>query len=85
MNTELGIDLTALNSVDVNDIDSDSLVDIRETKINTSLPVGERIADFIRQIKNPYCYKCGKTVVKIQFSNSGESMESCMEGYFRSL
>ena len=36
-------------------IDRDDLVDISTVKIDQSLPRDERIADYIRQIKNPYC------------------------------
>ena len=36
-------------------IDRDKLVDIRDVVINTDLPKEERIKDYIRQIKNPYC------------------------------
>ena len=38
------------------DINESELVDISTVKINTDLPVKERIKDYIRQIKNPYCY-----------------------------
>ena len=40
-------------------IDRDELVDIRDVKVNTSLPKRERAIDFIRQIGNIYYYKHG--------------------------
>ena len=41
-------------------IHTDELVDIREVSVDKNLPKEERIAAFIRQIKNPYRFRCGK-------------------------
>ena len=41
----------------------EQLVDIRDVKIDRSLPSEERIKSFIEQIKNPYQFKVGDTVV----------------------
>ena len=46
------------------------LVDIRDVKIDRSLPSEERIKSFIEQIKNPYQFKVGDTVVKVSFANT---------------
>ena len=48
----------------------DQLVDIRDVKIDRSLPSDERIKSFIEQIKNPYQFKVGNTVVKVSFANT---------------
>ena len=34
------------------------LADIRDVTVDPNLPKEERIAEFLRQIKNPYCWKC---------------------------
>ena len=52
-----------MKNIDLNTVDRDELVDIRDVKVNTALPKRERAIDFIRQIGNPYCYKHGKYVV----------------------
>ena len=65
-------------------IDRDALVDIRDVKVNTALPKRERALDFIRQIKNPYCYRHGKYVVKVAFSDTGVSLEERLAGYILS-
>ena len=41
----------------------DSLVDIRDVKIDRSQPVEERMKSYVEQIKNPYLFKVGNTVV----------------------
>lgn len=62
--------LEELKNVNVTKIDINTLVDIREVKVNQKLPQPERVADYIQQIKNPYCYRQGNFIVKICFSNS---------------
>nr|WP_314464389.1 hypothetical protein [uncultured Clostridium sp.] len=78
-------DFAALRQVDVRTVDPDMLVDINDTKINVKLPKEERILDFIRQIKNPYCYRCGKVVVKISFSDTDATLEDRMESLLRMM
>ena len=55
------------------------LADIREVSVDQSLPKEERIAEFLRQIKNPYCFRCGKFTVRAQFANNGVSLEDCLK------
>ena len=56
-----------------------SLVDIRDVSVDQSLPQEERIAEFLRQIKNPYCFRCGKFTVRARFANNGVSLEDCLK------
>ena len=55
------------------------LTDIRDIRINPALSKEERLEDFIRQIKDPYCFKCGKFTVRAQFSANGVSLEDCLK------
>lgn len=61
----------------------DELVDINSVVINKDLPKEERIADFIRQIKDPYNFKCGKYVVKISFTENGQTLEDCIKSLIK--
>ena len=61
-------------------IDRNKLVAIRDVVIDTDLPKEKRIKDYIRLIKNPYCFKCGKYVVISKFSENGLSLEDCLKG-----
>ena len=47
--------------------------------------VEDRLREFIKQIRNPYCYLDGKTVVKISFAATDTTMEDCLEHYLRGL
>lgn len=55
------------------------LADIQTITVDQTLSKEERIAEFLRQIKNPYCFKCGKFTVQAQFSPNGVSLEDCLK------
>ena len=69
--------------MDLENIDRDSLVDIRSVKIDTSLSKEERMRDFIRQIKNPYLFRHGKYVVMVEFSDADVTLEQRLADYVR--
>ena len=73
----------AMQNVDIRSVDPDTLRDIRDVKVNTDLPKPERILDFIRQIGNPYCYRHGKYVVKVSFTDTDVTLEDRMLSYIR--
>ena len=72
-------DLKAMQNINPALISADELVDINDVTVDKELPKKERISEFIRQIKNPYCFKCGKFVVKARFSDNGVSLEDCLQ------
>ena len=71
-------------SVAVSDVDKDTLVDIKRVKIKTSLPENERILDYIKQIKNPYCYLDKGIIVKLSFCGD-QSVEDCLFRYIATM
>ncbi len=74
-----------MKNVCVKTVDRKELVDRNSVKIDGKAPRDERLREFIQQIKNPYCYRDGKTVVKISFSNTDLTMEDCVAHYFQGL
>jgi len=60
-------------------IDTNDLVDIRDVKVDSNLPKLERILEYLRQIKNPYIFKCGKFVVTAKFADNGVTIEDCLQ------
>lgn len=48
----------------------ESLVDIRDVKIDRSMSVEERMKSYVEQIKNPYMFKVGSTVVRVSYANT---------------
>lgn len=59
-----------MKDIDVTKVDVQDLVDIREVKVNKALSQKNQVINYVRQIKNPYCYKYGNYVVKISFENT---------------
>ena len=49
---------------------NEHLVDIQEVHVNRALPRELRISEFVRQIKNPYLFKCGQFTVHVGFTAS---------------
>lgn len=82
--TELtAADIDAMQNVDIRTVDPETLRDISNVEVKTELPKRERILDFIRQIGNPYCYRHGKYVVKISFTDTDVTLEDRMLAYLR--
>ena len=77
--------IEAMKTVDPKNVDRSALVQRSSVRLNPDAPREDRLRDFIRQIKDPYCYLYGKTVVKITFSNTDTTMEDCLEHYLRGL
>ena len=77
-------DFNQMRNVDVRTVERGSLADISKIHID-QMPREQRLADFVRQIGNPYCYKCGKIVVKVSFTDTGATLEDRLEHYLRTL
>ena len=74
-----------MKNVDVWTVDRDRLVDINDIEIDDSLSPKERAEAFLRQIKNPYCFRVGKVVVKNVYSDDGVSLQERFEQFARAL
>ena len=81
----LALQLEQMKNVDVRTVDRAALQDITDIKINRKLPREQRLQDFVRQIGNPYCYRCGKLVVKISFADTEATLEDRLEHYLGTL
>ena len=51
-----------------------SLVDIRDVRLDPALPAQERIRSFVHQIKNPYLFRVGDTVVRVSYAETDRTM-----------
>lgn len=76
------IDLKKLKDVEIQSVEKDSLVDLKDVTIDTSLERSERLSDFLSQIKNPYCFVCDGVIVKIRFAETGDTLEEKLNEYF---
>ena len=81
----MGMSLEEMKNVDVRTVDPETLVDVTKIVIDESLPKEERVKEYLRQVKNPYCFRVGKMVVKNIYSDDGVSLEERFEQFARTL
>lgn len=62
-----------------NEYDKSKLVDIQDVHVDPNLPREERIAEFVRQIKNPYLFRCGTFVIHAKYAPDGPPLEDCLK------
>lgn len=63
---------------------SEELVDISDVMVDGTT-AAERLESFLRQVKNPYYYKVGKTRVHISFAPAAPPLEDKLKAYFMGL
>ena len=76
--------LDKMANVDVRTVDPDTLVDIHDVAVDPQLPQQERLMDFLRKIRNPFCYRHGKYIVKVSYIDTDVTLEDRMIAYIRS-
>ena len=74
-----------MKNVDIRTVDPESLVDVSEISINDELSIEERVAEFVRQVKNPYCFRVGSVVVKNVYSHDDVSLKDRFEQFAGTL
>lgn len=68
-----------MRAVDIRTVESESLVDISKIHIDEKLDGESRKEEFFRQVKNPYCFRVGKIIVKASYSGNGVSLNERFE------
>jgi hypothetical protein len=64
------------------EVDRANLVDIHTIQINKNLPAAQRAEQYLGQIRNPYCFTCGESVVRLRFNDEGGDLRSRLKNYF---
>lgn len=77
--------LQEMSQVDPRTVDKSTLVQRESVKLDPNSSREDRLASYVEQIKNPYCYLQGNSVIKISFSNKGKSLEDCILHYLQGL
>lgn len=68
-----------MKAVDIRTVKPESLVDITQIHIDEKLDGESRKEEFIRQVKNPYCFRVGKIIVKASYNGNGVSLNQRFE------
>jgi glutaredoxin len=74
------MDLEAMKNISVESVSRSDLIDLQTVSVSKALTHEERIAEFIRQLKSPYCFIAGKHIVKVGYSENGPTIEECVQG-----
>ena len=77
--------IKSLANTDITSIDRTRLADIRKIKVDEELPADEKIARFVDEVKNPYCFLVGDVPVKIRFKSQGQDLKNMLSDYFVGL
>ena len=77
--------LRALKEQSRSEIDKNNLVDIQDVAIDPNLPLVDRMASFIQQIKNPYVFRYKNRVVRVSYADTETTFEDRMKNYFEML
>lgn len=66
------LDLAQGRSTDLLSCDPDTLVDLRDVRIDGSLPLRERANGFLHQVRNPYLFKVDGLIVKAVYPSDAK-------------
>lgn len=77
--------LECLRQVEIQTVDPEVLIDLRDIKIDQELTKEQRIAEFISQVKNPYCFKVGNIAIGVSYSDNEASFQQRLEHYLQTL
>ncbi len=59
----------------------DALVDLLDVKIKGDSPA-QRLSNYLKQVKNPYRFKVGDTLVSISYQTGENTLEEKIKSYF---
>ena len=74
-------DLDRCRAADLSSCDAASLVDLRDIRIDTGKPLAERVPAYLEQVKNPYLFKVGDIVVKVNY-DGGRTLSDSLTSLF---
>ena len=76
--------LEDMSHIKLKDTAPDLLQDILEVEVKgeTASP---RLESYLTQVGNPYCFRVGKTPVKISFKSCEETLDKKIKSYFLGL
>ena len=77
--------LEEMRAVDVRTVDPETLVDVTTIEIDEKLSKEERKAEYLKRVKNPYCFRIGDVVVKNVYSTDGVTLQDRFEQFARTL
>ena len=65
--------------------DLNELIDIRDVKVDRSLPMESRVKSYVEQIKNPYCFKVGDVKVRVSYTAGNQTLNDSFQDMISSM
>ena len=69
-------ELRKLQNADISACEPDRLTDLINLNINTNQRITDKTSSFIKLAGNPYLFKVGETVVKVEYEGGKSFVES---------
>jgi len=60
-------------------------VDISTIRLDMDAPAAVRAEQYLRQIKNPYAFRCGEVAVNVRFCHNGKPLAQAIQSYLTAL
>ena len=79
----MGMSLEKMKNIDVRTVNPETLVDVTKIVIDESLSKEERVAEYLRQVRNPYCFRVDDLGVKLEFLDSAPSLQDVLSDFFQ--
>ena len=74
-------ELEQMKSVDIGAVSPESLPDVSGMTFNNALSREDRVLRFLQAVKNPYCFCVGGVGEKIEFAESGPSLQDALTDF----
>lgn len=77
--------LSQMSRQDIKELKKETLIDISTIKTDSTLTQEQKIIAFLEQLKNPYCFLCGNTPVRVCYSDQAPALEEILTKFFIQL
>lgn len=74
-------ELEKMRGVNIGAVDADLLADADGLCFDDTLSRRERLARFLHEAANPYCFCVGGVGVKIEFAEDGPTLQDALAGF----
>ena len=75
-------ELYDMSQLDMTEIDKTDLIDIREVKIDASLPANQKMDRYMEQINNPYFFLWDGSIIHVRFVPAGDALRDKLKHFF---
>ena len=71
-----------MKAIDISAVDKETLVDASGFSFDNTLSRETRALRMLEQFKNPYCFRYGEMIIKLEFSEDGPSLQDLLTTFF---